>query len=233
MYDASGVRLQAGRQAEVRWEEAGSSCDGIATWAVVTAICLPGPVHAPNLRRISALMIGLLSLSLNTVYGKHSSFVYLSLAFLQVLNQIVYELPPEHPLSDSQPLKNHNGHTPPQVPCLLNRILKVRLSSGYSQCLHAEKLHAYLLSPTAREATCLLVFTDQVLKLLSCSSCIHPSVVAGGCRGSAWLSHGHHHVPVLPSCSNCPRRALMLGRRGTVATGALMCRCLLRPTLFG
>ena len=168
-------------------------------------------------------MIGLLSLSLNTVYGKHSSFVYLSLAFLQVLNQIVYELPPEHPLSDSQPLKNHIGHTPPQVPCLLNRILKVRLSSGYSQCLHAEKLHAYLLSPTAREATCLLVFTDQVLKLLSCSSCIHPSVVAGGCRGSAWLSHGHHHVSVLPSCSNCPRRALMLGRTGTVATGASMC----------
>ena len=102
-------------------------------------------------------MIGLLSLSLNTVYGKHSSFVYLSLAFLQVLNQIVYELPPEHPLSDSQPLKNHIGHTPPQVPSLLNRIHK-SLCSGYSQrqrsymptCFHRppERLHACLFSPT-------------------------------------------------------------------------------------
>ncbi|BBN09299.1 uncharacterized protein MPTK1_4g18640 [Marchantia polymorpha subsp. ruderalis] len=33
----------------------------------------------------------------------------------EVLNQIVYELPPEHPLSDSRPLREPLGHTPPQV----------------------------------------------------------------------------------------------------------------------
>uniref|UniRef100_A9TH33 Phosphatidic acid phosphatase type 2/haloperoxidase domain-containing protein n=2 Tax=Physcomitrium patens TaxID=3218 RepID=A9TH33_PHYPA len=33
----------------------------------------------------------------------------------EVLNQIVFELPPEHPLSDSRPLKEFLGHTPPQV----------------------------------------------------------------------------------------------------------------------
>lgn len=33
----------------------------------------------------------------------------------EVLNQIVYELPPEHPLSDSRPLREPIGHTPPQV----------------------------------------------------------------------------------------------------------------------
>jgi acid phosphatase family membrane protein YuiD len=33
----------------------------------------------------------------------------------EVLNQIVYELPPEHPLSDSRPLRDLLGHTPPQV----------------------------------------------------------------------------------------------------------------------
>ncbi|XP_027336706.1 uncharacterized protein LOC113850377 isoform X1 [Abrus precatorius] len=55
MYDATGVRLQAGRQAEVR--------------------CL----------------------------------------VLLVLNQIVYELPAEHPLAESRPLRELLGHTPPQV----------------------------------------------------------------------------------------------------------------------
>eukprot|EP00271_Cylindrocystis_brebissonii_P013116 TRINITY_DN32712_c0_g1_i1.p1 TRINITY_DN32712_c0_g1~~TRINITY_DN32712_c0_g1_i1.p1 ORF type:complete len:185 (+),score=28.08 TRINITY_DN32712_c0_g1_i1:455-1009(+) len=33
----------------------------------------------------------------------------------EVLNQIVYELPPEHPLADSRPLREPIGHTPPQV----------------------------------------------------------------------------------------------------------------------
>lgn len=33
----------------------------------------------------------------------------------QVLNQIVYELPAEHPLADSRPLRELLGHTPPQV----------------------------------------------------------------------------------------------------------------------
>ncbi|KAJ0095138.1 hypothetical protein Patl1_16883 [Pistacia atlantica] len=33
----------------------------------------------------------------------------------QVLNQIVYELPSEHPLAESRPLRELLGHTPPQV----------------------------------------------------------------------------------------------------------------------
>ncbi|KAJ4814379.1 Acid phosphatase/vanadium-dependent haloperoxidase-related protein [Rhynchospora pubera] len=53
----------------------------------------------------------------------------------EVLNQIVYELPEEHPLSDSKPLRELLGHTVPQViaggflgvitavcVCLINRI---------------------------------------------------------------------------------------------------------------
>ncbi|CAI9275167.1 unnamed protein product [Lactuca saligna] len=33
----------------------------------------------------------------------------------ELLNQIVYELPAEHPLADSRPLRELLGHTPPQV----------------------------------------------------------------------------------------------------------------------
>ena len=33
----------------------------------------------------------------------------------QVLNQIVFDLPPEHPLSETRPLQEPLGHTPPQV----------------------------------------------------------------------------------------------------------------------
>ncbi|XP_017971823.1 PREDICTED: uncharacterized membrane protein YuiD-like [Theobroma cacao] len=33
----------------------------------------------------------------------------------EVLNQIVYELPAEHPLAESRPLREVLGHTPPQV----------------------------------------------------------------------------------------------------------------------
>ncbi|ONK57187.1 uncharacterized protein A4U43_C10F17490 [Asparagus officinalis] len=33
----------------------------------------------------------------------------------EVLNQIVYDLPAEHPLADSRPLQELLGHTPPQV----------------------------------------------------------------------------------------------------------------------
>lgn len=33
----------------------------------------------------------------------------------EVLNQIVYELPAEHPLAESRPLREILGHTPPQV----------------------------------------------------------------------------------------------------------------------
>ncbi|KAJ0752537.1 hypothetical protein HanPI659440_Chr09g0325491 [Helianthus annuus] len=34
----------------------------------------------------------------------------------EVLNQIVYEFPLEHPLSTSRPLRDYLGHTPLQVP---------------------------------------------------------------------------------------------------------------------
>jgi hypothetical protein len=37
------------------------------------------------------------------------------MAWVQVLNQIVFELPPEHPLADTRPLREFLGHTPPQV----------------------------------------------------------------------------------------------------------------------
>ncbi|KAG6398736.1 hypothetical protein SASPL_140205 [Salvia splendens] len=33
----------------------------------------------------------------------------------EVLNQIIYELPSEHPLAESRPLRELLGHTPPQV----------------------------------------------------------------------------------------------------------------------
>ncbi|KAG4975412.1 hypothetical protein AAZX31_11G253000 [Glycine max] len=33
----------------------------------------------------------------------------------ELLNQIVYELPAEHPLAESRPLRELLGHTPPQV----------------------------------------------------------------------------------------------------------------------
>jgi acid phosphatase family membrane protein YuiD len=33
----------------------------------------------------------------------------------EVLNQIVYELPAEHPLAETRPLRELLGHTPPQV----------------------------------------------------------------------------------------------------------------------
>ncbi|CAN4106464.1 unnamed protein product [Withania somnifera] len=42
-----------------------------------------------------------------------------------VLNQILYELPSEHPLADSRPLRELLGHTPPQPSeaCYLERSL--------------------------------------------------------------------------------------------------------------
>jgi len=67
MYDACGVRLHAGRQAEVRPQQAASvSCR-------------------------------------------------LNLSHAQVLNQIIYELPPEHPVRDTRPLRDTLGHTVSQV----------------------------------------------------------------------------------------------------------------------
>lgn len=42
---------------------------------------------------------------------------YVAFCTLQLLNQIVCELPPEHPLSNVRPLRDSLGHTPLQVWC--------------------------------------------------------------------------------------------------------------------
>ncbi|KAJ7530927.1 hypothetical protein O6H91_14G025200 [Diphasiastrum complanatum] len=55
----------------------------------------------------------------------------------EVLNQIVFELPPEHPLADTRPLREPLGHTPPQVVagallgCFLAYFLHQLSSSAY------------------------------------------------------------------------------------------------------
>ncbi|KAH7546773.1 hypothetical protein FEM48_Zijuj01G0236900 [Ziziphus jujuba var. spinosa] len=77
MYDASGVRLHAGRQAE--------SIGGEDT--------IPG---------IIVIVCGC---------GIRTE-VYVE---LKLLNQIVCELPPEHPVSSVRPLRDSLGHTPLQV----------------------------------------------------------------------------------------------------------------------
>jgi hypothetical protein len=41
---------------------------------------------------------------------------------LQLLNQIVCELPTEHPLSNIRPLRDSLGHTPLQVCCNLSEL---------------------------------------------------------------------------------------------------------------
>ncbi|AEE30521.1 Acid phosphatase/vanadium-dependent haloperoxidase-related protein [Arabidopsis thaliana] len=54
----------------------------------------------------------------------------------EVLNQIVYELPAEHPLAESRPLRELLGHTPPQIVTELgeimstNRVLKESVVAG-------------------------------------------------------------------------------------------------------
>ena len=77
MYDATGVRLHAGRQAEVAMSAA-------------------------------RLLI------FNELYFFPTSLILITY-ILQVLNQIVYGLPAEHPLAESRPLRELLGHTPPQV----------------------------------------------------------------------------------------------------------------------
>lgn len=79
MYDATGVRLHAGRQAEV----------------------------------FDFLLFSLGVAS--SVFFIFFFILILSLFHFQVLNQIVYELPAEHPLAESMPLRELLGHTPPQV----------------------------------------------------------------------------------------------------------------------
>ncbi|KAH1032555.1 hypothetical protein J1N35_044729 [Gossypium stocksii] len=71
MYDASGVRLHAGRQAEVR----------------------------------------IFSVNHQTLFF----CIWISPHYYQLLNQIVCELPPEHPVSSVRPLRDSLGHTPLQV----------------------------------------------------------------------------------------------------------------------
>ncbi|KAH7332452.1 hypothetical protein KP509_20G088100 [Ceratopteris richardii] len=51
----------------------------------------------------------------------------------KVLNQIVIDLPPEHPLSESTPLGELLGHTPLQV-----------LAGGILGCIVASSLHVIL-----------------------------------------------------------------------------------------
>ncbi|RVW35423.1 putative membrane protein YuiD [Vitis vinifera] len=41
----------------------------------------------------------------------------------EVLNQIVYELPAEHPLAESRPLRELLGHTPPQIPPIISGLV--------------------------------------------------------------------------------------------------------------
>ena len=59
-----------------------------------------------------------------TIYDLWDQYI-----FLQVLNQIVIDLPPDHPLSDSTPLRELLGHTPLQV----NELYKL-------QCLYDNRL---------------------------------------------------------------------------------------------
>lgn len=42
-------------------------------------------------------------------------FLLILFLFLQLLNQIVCELPPEHPVAHVRPLRDSLGHTPLQV----------------------------------------------------------------------------------------------------------------------
>ena len=78
MYDATGVRLHAGRQAEV--------------------------------------LISLFSFCVaSSVFFIFFSYSFWLCFIFQVLNQIVYELPAQHPLAESLPLRELLGHTPPQV----------------------------------------------------------------------------------------------------------------------
>eukprot|EP00250_Pteridium_aquilinum_P012549 c20793_g2_i1 orf=364-855(+) len=54
----------------------------------------------------------------------------------EVLNQIVFELPPEHPLAETRPLREPLGHTPPQVVagamvgCLIALLLHIMSGEG-------------------------------------------------------------------------------------------------------
>ena len=98
-------------------------------------------------------------LLLDCARKKHTSFLRFPL-FLQVLNQIVYELPPEHPLSDTQPLKNHIGHTPPQVPSLVNTNLQCSLN--FMARSESDLLGADLVFPSRSAPSAFLPIMLQV-----------------------------------------------------------------------
>jgi acid phosphatase family membrane protein YuiD len=107
MYDATGVRLQAGRQAEV--------------WYLVLFLFLFFRCQRRDLKchRIFLLFtLILIAVHEISICFDWSQIVFPEsewLFFSQVLNQIVIELPAEHPLADSRPLRELLGHTPPQV----------------------------------------------------------------------------------------------------------------------
>ncbi|KAF5807461.1 hypothetical protein HanRHA438_Chr05g0243131 [Helianthus annuus] len=54
-------------------------------------------------------------LNLCTLFLYHIRIIILFCLFMQLLNQIVCELPPEHPLSNVRPLRDSLGHTPFQI----------------------------------------------------------------------------------------------------------------------
>jgi hypothetical protein len=101
MYDASGVRLHAGRQAEV------SHLDTFGKSRLRF-------LFASNIQLASAFWHIHRCLFVSTAL--HGCFF---VCLLQLLNQIVCEFPPEHPLSSSRPLRELLGHTPLQVCCII------------------------------------------------------------------------------------------------------------------
>lgn len=124
MYDATGVRLQAGRQAEV-W-----CCCYIWFLSMLPhslpSTCVSFSNHVGKMachKCFYWLIACLLQGSIFDWYVRISClklldfyiFIVVKLDIVQVLNQIVYELPAEHPLAESRPLRELLGHTPPQV----------------------------------------------------------------------------------------------------------------------
>jgi len=122
MYDATGVRLQAGRQAEVWY---------VPFYIYYLCHCLSFPLlicnllvfffspqmwdkmpWKPFLFAYDCCALQLCSFVLVGFSGLYWSWMN---EYSQVLNQIVYELPAEHPLAESRPLRELLGHTPPQV----------------------------------------------------------------------------------------------------------------------
>ncbi|KAL5990122.1 hypothetical protein ACLOJK_011019 [Asimina triloba] len=114
MYDATGVRLHAGRQAEVR-----SSMD-VKYARVFDDHFLVSQLLEYSVRSgiWDVETVDMVSL-LKSVFDLFKKGAYCTLLKNvkdgQVLNQIVCELPPEHPLSNVRPLREPLGHTPLQT----------------------------------------------------------------------------------------------------------------------